>query len=351
MTKFSKDLEKISEVQNDNEEELLNLNNVVGVSIGQNIVGTNAREELALSVLVSQKLPEKILRASDLVPKEVLGIKTDVVQVGTLFAADLGEAEAVAATRSRPDVQPDSEANFSQPGGGAFAGSSPTLATKMRPAMGGFSCGHYQVTAGTLGACCYDAGPFPGLPGKYYILSNNHVLANSNNANIGDPILQPGRIDGGVQPSDVIARLTRYVPIRFHSGTSRPINYVDAAIAEGDLKNLNRQIYWQGHVRKLYDTPVIGEVVQKTGRTTGFTTGKVTNVNATVDVNFGGGRIARFARQIITSAMSAPGDSGSVVLDREENAVGLLFAGSPSITILNNILYVQSLLGIRLTEL
>ena len=70
-----------------------------------------------------------------------------------------------------------------------------------------------------------------------------------------------------------------------------------------------------------------------------------------MDVNYGGGRVARFAEQIITKAMSAGGDSGSLVMDREERAVGLLFAGSAVSTIINPIDLVQSLLKIRLTEL
>ena len=89
-----------------------------------------------------------------------------------------------------------------------------------------------------------------------------------------------------------------------------------------------------------------GEIVQKTGRTTNYTTGKVTSINATVNVNYGGGRVAKFCRQILTTNMSAGGDSGSLLCDLNENAVGLLFAGSSSVTV--HILYVRSLLGIRI---
>jgi hypothetical protein len=149
----------------------------------------------------------------------------------------------------------------------------------------------------------------------------------------------------------MIARLSRYVPIRFWTSSSKPINYVDAAIAEGDLQNLNREIYWCGHVKSLYTAPKVNDIVQKCGRTTGFTTGKVKAINATIDVNYGGGRVARFGRQIVTTAMSAGGDSGSLVVNRNEQAVGLLFAGSSSATIINNIMLVQSLLRIRVHEI
>lgn len=187
-------------------------------------------------------------------------------------------------------------------------------------------------------------------PPAYYILSNNHVLANSNNARLGDPILQPGPYDGGSSPGDVIARLSRYVPIRFITETSSPCNYVDAAIAQGNLQDLNREIYWVGYLKRLYVAPKVDDIVEKTGRTTGFTTGKVTNINATVKVNYGGGKVAKFCRQIITTNMSSGGDSGSLVANLDEGAVGLLFAGSSTHTILNNILYVQVLLRIRVTE-
>ena len=104
-------------------------------------------------------------------------------------------------------------------------------------------------------------------------------------------------------------------------------------------------------MKRLYAAPKVGDIVQKTGRTTNFTTGRVTNINGTVNVNYGGGNVAKFCRQIITTDMSAGGDSGSLVTDREEGAVGLLFAGSATRTIVNNILYVQALLRVRVTEI
>ena len=48
--------------------------------------------------------------------------------------------------------------------------------------------------------------------------------------------------------------------------------------------------------------------------------------------------------------MSAGGGSGSLITTLNEDAVGLLFAGSPYISVFNHILYVQSLLNIRIHE-
>ena len=331
-----KELKSMASIQQENEDELLEKQNVVGVSLGYKQKDGAETDESVISVLVSQKLDTALLTKKDIVPRKIKDVSTDVVEVGDIFAGGSDDAT------NEEDVTE----------GTAQAGSfSPSLTRRIRPAMGGFSVGHHRITAGTIATCCYDISPFPSVPRKYYILSNNHVLANSNDARVGDPILQPGPHDGGRYPRDMIARLSRFVPIRFHTDNSKPCNYVDAAIAEGNLQDLNREVYWGGYVKRLYVAPKVGDIVQKTGRTTGFTTGKISNINATVDVNYGGGRVARFCKQIITSNMGAPGDSGSLVTDREEGAVGLLFAGSSSHTIINNIAYVQVLLRIRLTEL
>lgn len=211
--------------------------------------------------------------------------------------------------------------------------------------MGGDSLGHFAITAGTAGSGCYDRAVNPGIPSRSYILSNNHVLANSNDANIGDAIYQPGPYDGG-GPSDQIGALHHYVPIRFDGSD----NLVDAAVAEVPFDDFTREIYYLGYVNHMYAPVVVGDIVKKTGRTTNFTTGRVISVDATVNVNYGGGKVGKFVKQIITTSMSAGGDSGSLVLDTDNNAVGLLFAGSSVVTIMNNILFVQALLNVRLTE-
>ena len=330
-----KEMLDLANVQAENEDKLLGCRNVVGVALGHRIKESTGEEidENVLSVLVNHKVDPQLLPDNDLVPKKIKNTSTDVVEVGDIFAGD-------GALGTLNDETEDIEDQASPQ----------LLRRRMRPARGGFSIGHYKITAGTLGTCCYDLSPFPSVPRRYYILSNNHVLANSNDARIGDPILQPGPYDGGSLTRDRIARLSRFVPIRFISGGSAPCNYVDAAIAEGRFEDLNREIYWVGYVKKLYTAPKIGDIVQKTGRTTNFTTGKVLNINGTINVNYGNNRVARFCRQIITTDMSAGGDSGSLVTNLNEEGVGLLFAGSSTRTIINNIWYVQALLNIRITE-
>ena len=85
--------------------------------------------------------------------------------------------------------------------------------SRFRPAPGGVSIGHFRITAGTLG-CLVKKND------KLFILSNNHVLANSNEADIGDAILQPAPDDGGQNPQDKIGELSEYIPIQFDEGIS-----------------------------------------------------------------------------------------------------------------------------------
>jgi hypothetical protein len=211
--------------------------------------------------------------------------------------------------------------------------------------------GHKDITAGTIATGCYDATPFPGVPPKFYILSNNHVLANSNAGQVGDAILQPGPFDGGTVENDQIATLSRFVEVKFLDGSANPpTNEIDAALAEVDLSELDRRIHWAGTMRRVIATPQVGMLLSKCGRTTGFTTGSIQNINATIDVNYGAGKTARFVGQLITTNMSAPGDSGSLIADLDGGVVGLLFAGSDLATVVNPIEAVQRLLGVKVAD-
>lgn len=296
----------ISLVQDSHQDSVLKINNVVGMGIGHKFTDGRNTGDHCLTVFVTSKMDRQFL-GDQIIPSEIGGFKTDVVETGILMAGSLIENK-----------------------------------DRLRPAMGGYSVGHHLITAGTLGCCVKDANPLTGITSKYYILSNNHVLANSNLGVIGDPILQPGPIDGGRNPQDIVARLSRFVPIDF-SGAG---NLVDCAIAEGDFHDLNREIYWVGYVNGAA-SPVVGQKLFKTGRTTGHTSGDITSVNATVRVNYGGGNIAVFKNQITTTPMSAGGDSGSLMVTADNKAVGLLFAGSSAITIANPIGPVMSSLGIK----
>jgi hypothetical protein len=301
--------------------------NVRGIGVGVKWKNGQPTGEPAVLVLVTHKVAKEDLSKAEIVPAKLGETLTDVLAIGEPFAGESGAG-----------IQ--------------------TLTRRIRPAKGGYSVGHKNITAGTIATCVYDilpgGGTNPpvhgvGIPPKYYILSNNHVLANSNAASLGDAILQPGPYDGGTDPADRIAALSRFISINFAPGST---NLVDCAIGEGQFHDLDREIYWSCCVRgwRCKAAVTVGTIVKKTGRTTNFTTGRITAINATIDVNYGGGKVARFVDQIVTTNMSAGGDSGSLVMTLDNIAVGLLFAGSSVAMIANQIENVRALLRVEVAE-
>lgn len=205
---------------------------------------------------------------------------------------------------------------------------------EFRPLVGGVSVGHHLVSAGTLGSIVYD-----NADNKPLILSNAHVLANSDTptedlALVGDDILQPGKHDTG---TEVIAHLYDWVPLE--DGVT-----VDAAMAipETPVENIILDIPKVAGVT----TPEIGMYVQKSGRTTGLTDGKIIATDASIDVDYGT-EVITLHNQFITTCMSAGGDSGSISLTADGDIVGLLFAGSDKATVYNNIENVTDLLNVH----
>ena len=297
-------------------EQLLALENVVGVGRGWKKHGLHTTV-----VLVEKKKPLSALATSQVVPKFFEGRQTDVIEVGRIIAQ--GEPKG-----------------------------------KWRPAPGGVSIGHYKVSAGTLGAPVIHK-----TTNTRMMLSNNHVLANSNDAELQDMILQPGTADGGSIPEDLIAELHSFVEIYFNQNAptcnltkaivkasnavarvlgsahrldalkvSNEINYVDAALAKPlDPQDLDDHILQVGKISGMLNHVELGEKVHKSGRTTGYTEGEIILLDTTISVNYGGGKVATFMEQIVTTGMSAPGDSGSlgvVFVGGFAYAFGLLFAGS-----------------------
>ncbi|MGH7753117.1 MAG: hypothetical protein ACREN5_09895, partial [Gemmatimonadales bacterium] len=232
---------------------------------------------------------------------------------------------------------------------------------RLRPAPLGYSIGHPAITAGTYGARTRDAS------GNVYALSNNHVLANSNDASIGDPALQPGPFDGGTA-ADQIGTLVAFKPIDFSGGP----NTIDAAMAitnAADAANATpaddgygppaSAIWGDANGDGQFDdiTAALGRFVMKYGRTTKLTHGQVTGINATVDICYEVIFIfcvksARFVNQLIITpgGFSGGGDSGSLIVtdDANRNPIGLLFAGSSTQTIANRIDLVLGYFGVTI---
>ncbi len=273
-------------------DKLLGVPGVVGTGVGLTAKGRPAVKVFTRAVDVSG------------LPTALEGVPVETVVIG--------EIRAMPATRAAPEagvvVSPDDR----------FP----------RPVPIGVSTGNEGTcSAGTI-AARVKAG------GKVYALSNNHVYALENRAPLGSKVLQPGRYDlNCATGSDAaMGSLTKYVPVVFSSTAS---NVVDAAIAVTSTTLLDRRTPLDG-----YGTPTaspvpatLGQEVQKYGKTTRLTMGRVDAINATVMVAYATG-VTRFVGQILVAGRGPfcrAGDSGSLIVTTAgRQPVGLLFAGTAS---------------------
>ncbi len=327
--------------------DFLQRENVVACGVGYKVKGTQLTTTPSVIVSVTRKVPAASLSPADLIPPRVDGVPTDVVETGEIVAQGFARNVAV------------------------------------RPLRPGTSIGLANGSTGTLG-CFVKKG------GLVLVLSNNHVLAMLNQAATGSAIVQPGSADGGTLANQV-GTLVEYVPISFldpaeaeaaASGQSVPPSGL-AAILAGLLKLLSDLITPRSTTPPPPPTiaegnrvdaalalplagvsidpnivdlgsppagivdPQLGTKVFKSGRTSGVTEATITQLDVTVNVRYGE-QIARFTNQIMTTPFSQPGDSGSLVLDFQRNAVGLLFSGSSQVSVLNPIGMVLAAFGAEL---
>ncbi|HEX8647412.1 MAG TPA: hypothetical protein VF715_10970 [Thermoleophilaceae bacterium] len=331
-------------------EEFKDDHNVVGAGYGRRTAGEERTDEPAIVVYVLRKLTGSRTRLGGNLPKEI-------VQDGQRIAVDVVETGPINALAY----------NLRYP----------------RPVKWGVSIGHELVTAGTLGAVgLYTRN------GHWGVLSNNHVMAASNLANTFDPILQPGPADTGNRVLDVITWVECWVPIVFNDINAD--NRVDAAVsyedpggmlineceggwpvatsdtpavgllfAGGDtrtffnpIRAVLERIAFQFFAGNPFVDPYVGMIIQKTGRTTEHTVGRITEVDVSVTVGYHDRGVARFNHQFSTTPMGLPGDSGSVAL-RGGDPAGIVDVSGPYTGIglsCASLATAEEVLGIPITE-
>ena len=302
-------------------EQLAAKTNVVAVGTGYRIKNGRRTREVCVQVFVRRKVAAHHLSAAAMVPAELAmadgAVPTDVIEI------------------QLPEAQQDT--------------------TRYRPVPGGCSIGpEATVSAGTLGGyACDDSDS------NIVLLTNNHVISGLDAMPALRRIVQPGRLDGGVLPGDVIGSLKRHVVVNTVpnvAGANPPNSVVDAAI--GTITVARTDQIRQLDVPAIYElqAPALGMNVQKRGRTTRLTTnGRVTSINVTTLITYRNQtRLGRVQNSFIISStdgneFSRAGDSGSLILNQARGelagtfpVVGLLFAGGTDnagqpITIANDI--------------
>lgn len=260
---------------------------VTSVDIGLRESNGQLMDELVWRIFVREKRSLGDLRSEEILPKEIAGIKTDVLKQREAVVCDW----------------------------------------KYRPLWGGMG-----VANGTLG--CLVTRNSDGL---VHLLSNRHVLQGDLNSDIGQFVAS---CDCKCCVCDTLATL-----VDFRIGTSVGTHQVDAAIGRlagqngvGTRLHYTNNILGIGPVFGSHTTPLVaGDLVRKYGDTSGLTMGRVSGISV-------GGIIARqnpgqepaitftYNQQIEvtsldnTKAMVKSGDSGSVFVNNLNQVIGLVFA-------------------------
>jgi hypothetical protein len=203
---------------------------------------------------------------------------------------------------------------------------------------------------GTLGSLIQNSS------GAQFLLSNNHVLARSDQAAMGENIVQPGLIDDNCTPYGQagaaltpVATLTAFLPLK--SATTN----ADAAIAavNSNAVNKNGNILELGMLQSngtlaaappgtsstggKGEAPALHMTVAKSGRTTGLTCANISALSLDVSVQYftDCAETKPYVTKTYTNQIaitgnqfSDAGDSGSLVVDATNaEPVGLFFAG------------------------
>lgn len=317
------DMRKVMRVQDRVTPEMISKHGgaIVGAGTSENENGQLVIQVFAARGGMSRKLPG-----------EIDGIPVEVTVSGELKAGP-GTSRVIMDENGKSYI-PDASNN-------AFAAGQvgPPTRRFTRPVPIGISSFNQTdaCASGTLGCRCRDQA------GNQYVLSNNHVYAELNAGTIGDPLVQPSQGDNAcaIVAADVIATLRDFQRFSFFTGAASfptaPVNIMDAAIGLSPIGQVDVATPLVGYgvpQRTPQESPFLGMAVQKCGRTTGFTKGKIRTLNAEAVVNYSGGQLARFRNCINIGtatrlpAFGGPGDSGSlVVTDPDRRPVGLLFAG------------------------
>lgn len=205
---------------------------------------------------------------------------------------------------------------------------------------------HFGVSGGNVNnhsnafCCSGTLGALVSSGSAQYILSNNHILADTDQALPGEDISQPGLIDSSCRPATIVADFTAAPKLG-----SANVDAAIAALRSGQMESTGfiEDIGVPNNATASAPLNVVNGVA-KSGRTTGLTCGTVQSVNTTVNVQYQQGCnqgkkfTISYTNQVVVggSGFSAGGDSGSLIVTQgNASPTALLYAGSSTTTIGN----------------
>ncbi|WP_433266131.1 hypothetical protein ACQPZF_39995 [Actinosynnema sp. CS-041913] len=277
------------------EDDFLSRPGVIGVDLGEKVVGGRGVGVLGIIVYVRRKGRS----AQFTIPPEVLGVPTDVVEDSFCPHHTLASPEGVSGAERHEFLL-----------GGIGVG--PSRAVRFVPPD--VAEADDYLVAGTLGALVT-----PRTRRRTMALTSFHIACVDDAWAVGDPMVHPSRVDGGHPYRDRIGVLARAAL----SGT------VDAAAILLTTPRARAEVVGVGPVAGQGKARV-GQRVRKRGRTTALTEGVVASTDAAITLDFGVGLGVRTLRgQIrVEGAFADHGDSGAVLLDDDNRVVGLYCGGS-----------------------
>jgi hypothetical protein len=305
-----KEIRTLTELIKKHRSKLVHQHKIKKSGVGFKIKDGKITDELSLIAYVRYKPSVNTLLQNNIapLPKEIDGLKTDLVEIPTGFMTRISrllDAHAI-------------------PDDGRY-----------RPIAGGEAMIMAGVPArGTLGVivkCKTDL----------YGITNNHVGANEDvegqpaTAQIGNDWIQPGAHGNGKDPQDAFAKLSKWNRIKPQGGGE---NYYDFSMGKTTINEVQSyNIKDIGKVKGIEDIE-LGQSVMKYGRTTRKTTGRVTAIGVQTDVAYGDQSIpCDFIDQVDIVGdpdpgipFSLPGDSGSAIVSTDGppyKLKALLFAG------------------------
>ncbi|MBW4715816.1 S1 family peptidase [Saccharothrix obliqua] len=297
------------------EDDFLGRPGVVGVDIGEKVVGGRGTGVPAIVVYVRRKRSA----ARFTIPPDVLGVPTDVVEDTFLPHHTLASPEGVSGAERHELLL-----------GGIGVG--PSRAVRLVPPD--VPAVDDYLVAGTLGAFVTPRGKR-----RTMALTAFHIACVDDAWAVGDPMVHPSRVDGGHPYRDRIGVLARAAL----SGT------VDAAAILLTTPRTRPEVVGLGTVAGPGKARV-GQHVRKRGRTTALTEGVVASTDAAITLDFGVGLGVRTLRDQIRveGPFGYHGDSGAVLLDDANHVVGLYCGGSRSRAFANPIANVLDQLDVDL---
>jgi len=295
---MAKALHEIVAIKEGVEAELMRRPGVTAVDVGYKYVNGQRTDQLAIRVMVERK--KKTVPEAERIAPQLDGVVTDVIE-RTYFLHQMQNRRKLDDISLLADT-----GNYDPVKGGISIGPC--------RAVGGY------VYVGTLGAIVKD-----NASGNPLLLSNFHVMCIDNGWHQGDTMAQPGRVDGGNCPANVVGTLQR----------AALTSDVDCAVSSLSGRGYSCEIVDIGKVAGT-NTATLGMAVRKRGRTTGLTYGVVDSISLSVNIDYGDGiGVRTLANQIDirpdtahNPAFGDHGDSGSAVVDGSIKVVGLHFAGS-----------------------